>query len=239
MILLFFSSYVRSSNVEITYTDLKNETEKEIATEIKNSSVNSIFYSLFNNYFSFKDNLTVRYGCFNAVFYDPVDNSINISYDFFKITKLYFSRHSEISPDRGAIDTLLHSLLHEAGHAIISEYNIKVLGKEEDAVDDFATMMLLTYVDNGDAMAINAAKMFYFESSYKPDYYHIGEFAGEHSLDLQRYFSVLCLVYGSNDIKHKDLLNDIDEQNLSKVKNYCKEKYLKVKYNWIDIINNN
>ena len=37
----------------------------------------------------------------------------------------------------------LFTLGHELGHAVISEFNLPVLGREEDAADSFATLALL------------------------------------------------------------------------------------------------
>jgi hypothetical protein len=59
--------------------------------------------------------------------------------------------------------------LHEAGHAFIADQNIPVLGKE-DAVDHFATILLLNYVDSGDDIAISAADMFTFESEDRKEF---------------------------------------------------------------------
>ncbi|WP_375319971.1 DUF4344 domain-containing metallopeptidase [Aliivibrio logei] len=137
-----------------------------------------------------------------------------------------------IYPQQGALDSLLHTLLHEAGHAFIAERKLVILGKEEDAVDDFATFLLLGYIEGGDDIAINAAKMFSFESEHKPNYYDFGEFIGEYSFDLQRYFSILCLVYGNQEIKHNNLLNEIEDEYLFDIKEYCKFRYKKTETNW-------
>jgi hypothetical protein len=41
------------------------------------------------------------------------------------------------------VGNALFTLGHELGHAVVSEFNLPVLGREEDAVDAFATFALL------------------------------------------------------------------------------------------------
>lgn len=118
------------------------------------------------------------------------------------------------SPKTGALDTLLHSLLHEAGHAYIEDQSIPVLGKEEDAVDNFATILLI-------------------------DYYDFGEYIDEHSFDLQRYFSTLCLVYGSDPEQYKSLLDEIEKDYLRDRKDFCQYNYENIRTNWQHYLQHN
>lgn len=232
------------SNIVIKYSVTESEKGNITKEMIKKSDVNSIFFRLSNNYFPFSKKLTLQYGGFEEPSYDPESNMINIPYSFVQKSMSYFIDNKSkellnISPKKGALDTLLHTLLHEAGHAFIFEKHIPILGKEEDAVDDFATILLLNYVENGDYIAINAAKMFSFESENKPKYYDFGEFIGEHSFDLQRYFSILCLVYGNQSLKHESLLNEIEDDYIADRKDYCKFKYSTSNSNWEQYLKTN
>lgn len=143
------------------------------------------------------------------------------------------------SPKTGALDTLLHTLLHEAGHAYIEDQSIPVLGKEEDAVDNFATILLIDYLDDGADMTISAADMFAFESDDRPDYYDFGEYIDEHSFDLQRYFSTLCLVYGSDPEQYKSLLDEVEKDYLRDRKDFCQYNYENIRTNWQHYLQHN
>lgn len=112
-------------------------------------------------------------------------------------------------------------MLHETGHAYIEDQNIPVLGKEEDAVDNFATILMIDFLEDGAEMAISAADMFAFESDYRPDYYDFGEYIDEHSFDLQRYFSTLCLVYGSEPDQYKSLLDELKKTTYEIAKTFA------------------
>lgn len=90
---------------------------------------------------------------------------------------------------------------HELGHALIQLYDIPVLGKEEDAVDAFSTLLL---IETGRARgAVFAAD--YWDSS-DPGHYGPTQFADTHSLNAQRFYAILCLVYGSSPEEHQDLI---------------------------------
>ncbi|MCQ8206058.1 DUF4344 domain-containing metallopeptidase, partial [Vibrio parahaemolyticus] len=68
--------------------------------------------------------------------------------------------------------------------------------------------LLIVYLDDGADIDISAADMFEFESDDIPDYYDFGEYIDEDSFDLQRYFSTLCLVDGSEPEQSKALLDE-------------------------------
>ena len=98
------------------------------------------------------------------------------------------------------VGNTLFTLYHELGHALIDKLEIPVLGREEDAVDGLAVLMMLPEDDTEDpvaeAMILSAADGYImaYEGEDEDDL----AFWGEHSLDLQRYAAVVCLVYGSD-----------------------------------------
>lgn len=232
------TSYSHAS-MQVDYLPANSHDDKAALQAIKGSGVNDILIDLSADYFPFKNQLTIEYGGDQGPVYDPETHKIQIPYEFYTQSKAYFadngyeSRYGK-SAEQGAIDTLLHTLLHESGHAYIAENQIPVLGKEEDAADDFATMMLLDYVQDGADIAISGADMFAFEADdvSLPDYYTPDEYVDEHSFDLQRYFSTLCLVYGSDPKTYAHLLDDISQERLAERQDFCQGRFEEVNYNW-------
>lgn len=45
--------------------------------------------------------------------------------------------------DQFALNNAIATVFHEAGHMLISEFSLPVLGREEDAADSLAVMLLL------------------------------------------------------------------------------------------------
>ena len=81
---------------------------------------------------------------------------------------------------------------HEAGHAVIREMGIPVVGREEDAADIFATLMALMCTDAfADRVLANAALGWFFSDRARSNRRRRDESAeanyyDEHGMDLQR-----------------------------------------------------
>jgi len=101
----------------------------------------------------------------------------------------------------------LFVFFHELGHALVSEYDIPILGREEDAVDQLAALILIDWRQENelatdflfavaDAWAIRAqiAEIRGAETVTEP----APSFYRAHSLDRERFDNVLCLLYGSD-----------------------------------------
>jgi hypothetical protein len=98
---------------------------------------------------------------------------------------------------------------HELGHALISEMDLPVLGREEDAADDFAILTALRVGDSLSHRVLVEASKGWFLSGRRnkkegeaPDYYD------QHGLDEQRAYQIVCLMVGSNPAKFKDLADE-------------------------------
>ena len=224
-------------NVTIKYQTPANALESELKTAIENSGVNDTLVDLSEQLFPFNSPLVVEYGGEEGPLYDPSTHTIHMPYQFYSESVNYFEKNKyqekyDKTAEAGAVDTVLHTLLHEAAHAYIADQNIAILGKEEDAADNFATLLLIDYVEHGADAAISAADLFAYESEDRPEYYDLGEYIDEHSFDLQRYFSTLCLVYGSDPDSHRNLLDEVEKDYLKDRKDFCVEHYQIMSENW-------
>jgi hypothetical protein len=92
---------------------------------------------------------------------------------------------------------------HELGHALIDLYGLHTTGRQEDAVDDFASVLLIE--SQQETYALLAADFWRPTTS---DDSTIQSPSDEHSFDAQRYYNMLCLVYGSAPERHLDLIVD-------------------------------
>lgn len=84
---------------------------------------------------------------------------------------------------------------HELGHALVSEFDLPIAGREEDAVDRLAIWMM-TPVEDGDApdYLMGAMQGWFLTASDVP----LSDLAlwGEHGTDQQRGYQIACLLYG-------------------------------------------
>jgi hypothetical protein len=140
-------------------------------------------------------------------FYQPRDNSITLPYGF---AALVFGLLAESNPEAserelgeriGAVNSFI--LEHEFGHALIANYDLPVLGKEEDAADAIATALLLKA--EGGAGYAAAAAAFWADFSGRQEPPAIADYADAHSLDLQRAFDIMCWVAGSSRRSYREV----------------------------------
>ncbi|HXF31613.1 MAG TPA: DUF4344 domain-containing metallopeptidase [Solirubrobacterales bacterium] len=134
-------------------------------------------------------------------FYDPEDNSITLPYEF---PAVVFGVITQSNPQgtptewgeaAGAVNSFI--LAHEFAHALIHNFELPVLGREEDAADGISTVVLLK-AEEGALYAIDAAE-FWAAFSGRQDPPDLAEYADNHSFDRQRADNILCWVAGSDE----------------------------------------
>jgi Putative metallopeptidase len=99
----------------------------------------------------------------------------------------------------------LFVFFHELGHGLIDLYDLPTVGREEDAVDEFSTLLLLEAGDEGTKAVIKAAQWFALEGQNQ-DTSDLA-YWDEHSLDQQRFYGVACLMYGKDPEKFAGLVS--------------------------------
>lgn len=93
----------------------------------------------------------------------------------------------------------IFTLSHELAHALISEFKLPVLGREEDAADTFATLaMLFVGTDLSHRVLVNTARALRLMADREKSAGQQPQYYSEHGLDLQRAYNIICLMVGSN-----------------------------------------
>ncbi|WP_299803091.1 DUF4344 domain-containing metallopeptidase [uncultured Shewanella sp.] len=177
--------------------------------------------------------LTVVYGAQDGPLFAPEVMQIQIPYYFVtevlnRFTKDEYQK-TGVSPKAATQDALLHTLGHEYGHAYIYANEIIVLGREEDAVDTLATLLLINAFEDGAEIALSAADLFALEDEDIDELVE-DDFSDEHSLDAQRYHATICLIYGSEPEKYARLLAG-SEQGTERG-TMCEQEYARQNDNW-------
>ena len=136
--------------------------------------------------------------------------------------------------DAPVSDVYFHTLVHEVGHVLFAQYDLPLLAREEDAADSLASVLLLEYAEDGASVVLNAADMFGLESE-ETEWFDEADFWSEHSLDIQRYYSTLCYVYGSDPEGQTDLVNPEYGLSLERAEN-CEYEYERIRRGWLNVL---
>jgi hypothetical protein len=116
-----------------------------------------------------------------------------------------------VSKADAVIGPALDVFLHETGHAVFNMLQIPVLGREEDAADQFsAYVMLRLSKDEARRMILGSAYHHAIQMPGPEVTLSRQFFSDTHSTPAQRAFNVLCIAYGAD----KELFIDVVEKNL-------------------------
>lgn len=103
-----------------------------------------------------------------------------------------------------ALNNTRHTMLHEIGHLLVDQLDLPVLGREEDAVDMLATLLMLDTGTEADVIGLqDTIDGWRYSESFRPSRGYVNSaFYGAHSLDIQRSFAMACLMVGSDYDRH-------------------------------------
>jgi len=197
-----------SGNISTVYEKPKSQDDAVGATLLKAVDINNLATILATT-FEIPKHITVEAvpGIDGGPHYDPSNNTITFQYGF---AAIIYQTLKQNNPDwsnhkvgyaTGAVIGFI--LEHEFTHALISIYNLPVLGNEEDAADTLATLLLLKS-PQGDKLALGAAE-FWADFSGRQNPPSIADYADAHSLDLQRAYSIICDIAGSNQERYNEI----------------------------------
>ena len=126
---------------------------------------------------------------------------------------------------------VLFVLGHETGHALVSEMDLWVLGKEEDAADALATLVAIKMTNSfADRVVVNAARGWFLSDQRDRKEGVATVFYDEHGMDLQRAYNIVCLLVGGQPDKFRDLANEVkipEERQAT-----CRDDYNNAAWSW-------
>lgn len=134
--------------------------------------------------------------------YRPDLKRVTLCYELFRALSERFA--GEVSGDYLVTGTLVFALMHELGHALIDVLQLPTTGREEDAVDQLATILLLNQGAIGDSLAFGAVGWFLnnAEASQLDDL----ALADDHGLDKQRVYNIVCWIYGRDPDRYPEVI---------------------------------
>jgi hypothetical protein len=166
--------------------------------------------------------------------YDPEAHSVVICY---QLIDEYYDLFAHKIKDKAKLDDAVRgavasTFFHELGHGLVDAWKLPVTGKEEDAVDQLSTLVLINNTKNGEQMALDGAISFQLYADLERGETKI--YWDEHSLDEQRFYDTICLIYGHAPDKYSYLVTNgtLPEERAE----VCREEYPKVASAWRQLL---
>jgi hypothetical protein len=163
-------------------------------------------------------------------YYDEGSHEIVICYELIDAYHYLFSRtlKGRTAQNEAVKGATVSMFLHEVAHALIDGWDLPITGREEDAADQFSTLLLINDMPEGDEMALDGARSFKLlaglEKGQEKDY------SDPHSLDEQRFFETICLVYGHRPDQYEYLIRN---GTLPSERAFdCEEDYARLNKSW-------
>jgi hypothetical protein len=133
------------------------------------------------------------------------------------------------------VGNMLFVLLHELAHAAIADLEFPVLGREEDAADEFAILRML-WVGSAFTHHVlaDATKGWFFSARRDRKEGEPLAFYDEHSLDQQRAYHIVCLMVGHDPNEMADLAKEMklpDDRRES-----CKKDFARASSSWAAVL---
>lgn len=217
----------------VEYIDVQDEQYEKVNQEMRQEKVLERAAKELNKSLALPYDITLvtrDCGQINA-FYSQDEHSVTMCYEIMDFYYQLFRKSglSEQEASQKMFDTMQFIFLHELGHALIDAYQLPVTGNEEDSADRLSSYINLKELgDSGSRAAIAAANAFSLQSELQ-DNKHL-PFYDEHSLDQQRFYNILCALYGSNPDKYEILVtkNLLPEQRAAR----CPNEYQQIVRTW-------
>jgi Putative metallopeptidase len=132
---------------------------------------------------------------------------------------------------QAAIYATIFAFYHEAGHMLIHELNLPAVGKEEDVADQFSAYLLLNNdPTEGRKMSksiVEAGADWFNLTAKKPSKESMLD---EHSLDQQRFYNLVCILYGAAPDTYGELVKKLDYPD--RRLNGCRREYQQIASSW-------
>jgi hypothetical protein len=189
-----------TAELKVEFEDPAGRANK-IGAELLEAGETELVAATLAEAFELPDKLSVRVtNDPQGPYYDPNADEVVLDYDFALTTFEVLAQNNPGWGDRRLVEaasaTSSFVLAHEFAHALIDIYDLPVLGREEDAADNIASVILLN-TEDGWELALDAAEFWAGLEEYRgaPE---LADYADEHSLDMQRAFSIICKIAGSD-----------------------------------------
>jgi hypothetical protein len=219
---------LKPNQIEISYVAPKNAAHEEVYRFVKERQALEKFRAFLSPLRLPRKLLLKTEGCDGEVNAWYEDDAITICYEY--LYEIIQNAPQETTPagvtrTDAIMGPAVEVFFHELGHAVFDYLHTPVLGREEDAADEFAAYFLLRFGGDDSRRLITGAAYAYNREASLPSTKK-NPFADEHGLPAQRFYNTLCMAYGQDPKLFADV---VEKGYLPKERaEYCGDEYAKV-----------
>jgi hypothetical protein len=223
---------LRSDRIVIAYVAPANPTHQPIYETMKQRRVLERFKAYLSPFRLPTPLLLKLEGCDGEsnAWYEEPDHSVTVCYEY--IDEIMRNAPEQttaagVTRDDALVGPGVEVFLHEIGHAIFDLLKVPILGREEDAADQFADYMLL-HLGKDEARRTIAGIAYMYGREAQGQTLQMKHFADVHGTSAQRFYNLLCLAYGAEP----ELFVDVVEKKYLPESRAggCADEYRQVSY---------
>jgi len=146
-------------------------------------------------------------GVANA-YYEASEHTVSVCYEY--IDEILrnapdVTTTAGVTPEAAIVGPTVEVFLHEIGHAAFHLLKVPIMGREEDAADQFAAYEMVHLDKDLTRQTVDGVAFMYWHETLSRDP-KLKHFADAHSVPAQRYYNLLCLAYGEDPKQFADLV---------------------------------
>ena len=221
---------VDNGDIKLTFADPKSAKLKRFKTQLSSSKLFGKVIDGINDTIALpRDGAVLISECGRIdAYYDPKAPGVVVCYELAEhFESLFKGRASGAELERMVTGAVFFAFLHELGHALVDQLQMPITGKEEDAVDQLASVILIES-GSGIEMALDGGRAFLLNDAKG---YSGNEFWSEHSFEKQRYYAIVCMAYVAAP-KKRDVLTKGKGALPQERARTCPAEYKRIKTSW-------
>ncbi len=192
----------------------KSAEYNELYDWLKQEVVLQEFIDEMNNRIEFPGEVVIKIeecGESNAFYYDDI-STISICYEF--IDEMIALQDENLDDHQKLINAVGFMFLHEMGHALVAKLDLPITGKEENAVDELAMLVLTSdTTDRAYFAAVEGAMQFY--SDALKEKLKTSDFYDTHAPSMERYYDMVAIIVAAYPESAVDFVGENDKWKIS------------------------
>ena len=140
--------------------------------------------------------------------YDTDELTVTVCYEYLDAVRKKAPKTTTpegVTPEGAWRGPLYEVFLHETGHALFDQLHLPILGREEDAADQLAAVLLLHQGRQAARDTVLGVAWMYSRDA-KAESVDRKRLANVHGLSAQRFYNLLCIAYGAEPALFADLV---------------------------------